>query len=393
MAKTLNPRNVDTLNTLIFFGCENIQLYATSVLVTSFYFLKIFMIENLQVINEWNAREIEARNSHLTNPKHAGRKRCPMDVVLACCIIRTALGLSDLQIVQRVHDDNFVRSVLFALIDRRLDKSELPSHSTLQKYQSQWSHDKVIDLCTDRFTSIACMYAQAHADSPARVKAIEHLPVSEEQKELIKNFGTCSIVDSAFISTEINHLTKDYYNALKEGKGSQFAGLLTYQSESHKRMEGVNFGCKYGKFYHGVKLHLSVEATTGIAIGYTITEASVNDVSQLLDVEANAKRSCPNLCFCLGDSIYNSVEHILELEEKQGITLLANNKRTRKPLTTQQLEENHKLGRLRCFVEHAFSFIKHTLKLKPYSVELPRIHMDCKLALVIYNAYRLAKVL
>lgn len=385
-------QNNTALESLAKYGCKCPELYATSVFVISFGSLKLCMFEFLKTVNEWNSRELEARAFNVSNTKQGGRSRFDMDILVACCLIRTCLGLTDHELVQRINNDLFVRAALCSLLDRTLSDEDLPSYSTLQKYQSQWAHDGIISKALEDFTQKACMYAEAHVPSDARHKAIEHLPLTEAQKEEVKSFGRCMMVDSAFFTTEINHLPKTYFNALKEGRLSDVTGLLPFLSEAHKRMD-MDFGFKYGKYYHGLKISTAAEATTGLIIGYTIAKASTHDLTQLLPLEEQAKNMCSNLTYCLGDSIYNS-KNVKDISAEQyGITVLANNRRTRKPLTTEQIQENRAIGRLRCFVEHVFSFMKHTIKLKLSSVETARLHIDCQFAIAVHNAYRLAKVI
>lgn len=388
MSTNSESRNNVVLSMLANYGCNNPELYRNHVLVTAFGVLQICLFELFKRVQKWNASEERACRDVLTNPKQAGRPRFDVNVILACCIVRIGMGLSDLQLIQRVSNDIFVRAIVSAFVGKQLNISDIPSLSTFQKYQFQWSRDRLITEAFDDLTRSLCEYAKITKVHQSRLNAIDQLPISQEQQEEIKNFGACSIVDSAFICTDINHLNKDYYNAIKEGKESEYAGTLTFNSESHKRMH-ADFGYKYGRYYHGLKLHIAVEALTGLIVSHKVTKASANDLKNLIDIESDFKKICPNAFFCIGDSGYRGQKVADKLAKNYGIEVLANNKPNRyTKLSPSQLEENSKIGKLRCFVEHPFSFIKRNLNLRLSCIDDDRMQMDCQLGILIYNAYK-----
>lgn len=50
----------------------------------------------------------------------------------------------------------------------------------------------------------------------------------------------------------------------------------------------LDFGAKYGRFYHGLKLHIVVEAISGLMV----TPASEREVVHLTDIGLKAKNQC-----------------------------------------------------------------------------------------------------
>lgn len=364
------------LEKLKFFGCDKPEQYSTNILVQSWVGIHMFYAIAQSFIQAWQNAQIQASKGSLRNSRGAGRSRCDIGVIFLCIVIKAALGSSILDISKRIRNDNFIRAVLFSLLNRKVDDDKLPSRSTLQKYQSELGFDNVIDDIYYEYTKLVIQYASVS----------EHTDTLHTGLEDVK-FGELGAIDASFIDLDITHLSKEDYNNLKAGNISEVVGKLPFNSEKAKRLFAT-WGAKYGKYFHGLKMHILTEAKTNIIIGFTITPAHINDTVELLPLVTQAKSFISGMEVLVADSIYNTKSNHEELSRQFDMKLEATSKKGKKEERSQnEIESNKQIGRKRCFVEHCFSFIKRVMGLKPDSIEETTVIQDCKLAICLANAH------
>lgn len=387
-------------DSLKLYGCNKPRLHASNVLVQSFYIFKKIGDFMHPALKEWaNNRNALTKLNNPNNPKHAGRNILDPLVLFYCYLITTALALSDLEMEYRLAEDLFIKSILCAFCGRKLDPEELPSARSLTKYSNAFAEDGIVDKLDSYLAQFMSKMSLGVETDPARQKGWEEfLKINDQSLTDAKlnlnelNYGMVATVDSAFIGVTINHLSAEDRKLLQQGKTEELTKKYPYLAAVHKRLSLCSWGCKYNKWYFGVKLHVLSDAKTGFVLARVVTGANASDATTLPALIKEAKAKYPQLRIVIGDAIYGSQDNKESLS-KLGISLFATNKKQKgqSAFTEEQSFFNRCIGRTRCFVEHVFSFIKCVLKLKPTAVNAKRIKGDCHLAVCLHNAYRIAK--
>ena len=110
---------------------------------------------------------------------------------------------------------------------------------------------------------------------------------------------------------------------------------------------------KGNQWYFGMKAHVGTDSNTGLAHSIVVTNAGVHD-SQVMDELLHGEEKA-----VYGDRAYTSEKKKREYEER-GIEWCIKRKACRHhQLTSEDIEYNHRQGRIRAKGEHVFLVVKH----------------------------------
>lgn len=110
---------------------------------------------------------------------------------------------------------------------------------------------------------------------------------------------------------------------------------------------------KGNQWYFGMKAHVGTDSNTGLAHSIVVTDAGVHD-SQVMDELLHGEEQS-----VYGDRAYASEKKRKEYEAR-GIKWCVKRKACRHyQLTPEDIEYNHRQGRIRAKGEHAFLVVKH----------------------------------
>ena len=120
-----------------------------------------------------------------------------------------------------------------------------------------------------------------------------------------------------------------------------------------KRDEEMKQTKKGNQWYFGMKAHVGTDTGKGLVHSVVVTNAAVHD-SQVMDELLHGEEEA-----VYGDKAYASEERKVEYESR-GIEWCVKKKANRgKQLTEEDKEYNHRQGKIRAKVEHAFLVVKH----------------------------------
>lgn len=120
-----------------------------------------------------------------------------------------------------------------------------------------------------------------------------------------------------------------------------------------KRDEEMKQTKKGNQWYFGMKAHVGTDTGKGLVHSVVVTNAAIHD-SQVMDKLLHGEEEA-----VYGDKAYASEERKVEYESR-GIEWCVKKKANRgKQLTEQDKEYNHRQGKIRAKVEHAFLVVKH----------------------------------
>lgn len=238
---------------------------------------------------EWaNNRNALPKLNNPNNPKHAGRNTLDFLVLFYCYLIMTALSLSAQEMSCRLVNDLFIKSILCSFCDRKLDPKELPSAESLTKYSKAFAEDGIVDKLDSYLAQFMSRMSTGVETEPARQKGWEEFMKINDQsltdanlnlKEL--NYGVVATVDSTFIGVTINHLSAEDRKLLQLGKTEELIKKYPKLAAVHKRFSLCSWGCKYNKWYFGVKLHVLSDAKTGFVLARVVTGVNTSDATTL----------------------------------------------------------------------------------------------------------------
>lgn len=232
------------------YGCNQANLYHSNVLVQTFNIFKQIGFLIAPDIEEWaNNRMTLTKLNNTNNPKHAGRNMLDSQVLFYCYLIMNALALSAQEMVCRLANDNFVKSILCAFCDRELATQDLPSARSLTKYCKAFYDDGIVAKLDYYFAMFMNKMSLGVETDPARQKGWEEslkviaqtlTEANIDLKEL--KYGVVVLVDSAFICLDVNHLSIEERKLLQAGNSEELMKRYPKLAALHKRMSLCSWG-------------------------------------------------------------------------------------------------------------------------------------------------------
>ena len=199
-----------------------------------------------------------------------------------------------------------------------------------------------------------------------------------EHENIITKAGT--IVDATFVETPNQHIDREDYKKLKEGKVPQ-----EWKENKHKLAQkdtDARYSIKRGHRYYGFKDHIKADAESKMIVAYEVTNAAVHDGQMLpflVDESDNA---------IYADSAYwgKPNEKALPANVKNCI----HEKGTKKEgLSKAQRKKNQEKSKIRCRVEHIFGFMTGVFRgLTMRSRGIVRANFNIGLTNLVYNMFR-----
>jgi len=173
-----------------------------------------------------------------------------------------------------------------------------------------------------------------------------------ESKGIITRKG--SIIDATFAEAPKQRNSRDENKVIKEGKGDEL-----WEGEENKRRQkdlDARWTKKNNETHFGYKDHVKVDKDSKMIVDYTVTDASVHDSQQLVELIDEKDE------VVFADSAYAGEE--LEeavLSKNSDVKLEINEKGYRKkPLTEEQKESNRIKSKDRARVEHVFGHMTNS---------------------------------
>jgi len=157
-----------------------------------------------------------------------------------------------------------------------------------------------------------------------------------------------SIIDATFADAPRQRNSRDENKIIKEGNGDEL-----WEENEHKRRQkdiDARWTKKNDETHFGYKDHVKVDKDSKMIVDYTVTDASVHDSKQLVDLIDEQDE------VVYADSAY-AVEGLEKdlLEKNPTLVIKIHEKGYRnKPLTEEQKENNKNKSKIRVRVEHVF---------------------------------------
>jgi IS5 family transposase len=179
---------------------------------------------------------------------------------------------------------------------------------------------------------------------------------------VITNKG--SIIDATFVTVDKRHTTKKDDKSLKEGDCPHDLHKKCEErlengeiKEEENVFNQLDFDARWAKkgneSFFGYKDHVKCDRESKIITDFSVTDASVHDVHELLDL-VNKEDNVIDL-----DAGYvgkDRIEKLLETYPKLEINICSRAYRN-KPLTEEEKALNRIISRRRCRIEHIFGYM------------------------------------
>jgi len=207
-----------------------------------------------------------------------------------------------------------------------------------------------------------------------------------ETSGLIFNEG--QLIDASFTVAPRQRNTREENAKIKAGEGDELWNDNPHKKR-HKDIE-AKWTKKNEEVFYGYKDHIKVDTKSKFIGKYVVTDASVHD-SQPLDnllTESDANQGLH------ADSAYTGKKQEKTIA-KYKMTNKVNEKGYKnKPLTKEQIENNHQKSKTRSRVEHVFGFMEQSMNgLCLKSVGIVRATGIIGLINLTYNLFRYEQVI
>jgi IS5 family transposase len=202
-----------------------------------------------------------------------------------------------------------------------------------------------------------------------------------ESKGIITRKG--SLIDATFADAPKQRNSRDENKEIKEGNGTSL-----WEGEENKRRQkdlDARWTKKNDETHYGYKDHVKVDKDSKMIVDYTITDASVHDSQQLVELIDEKDE------VVFADSAYTGEE--LEeavLAKNPDVKIEINEKGYRnKPLTEEQKENNRIKSKDRARVEHVFGHMTNSYGgIFVRSIGIARAECQLGLKNLAYNLQR-----
>lgn len=202
-----------------------------------------------------------------------------------------------------------------------------------------------------------------------------------ESLGLILNEG--KIIDASFIEVPKQRNSRDENKEIKEGNIPD--GFFENKNKLEQKDTDARWTKKNNNSYYGYKNHAKVDSKSKIVVGYKVTDASVHDSKEILDLidEKDVNQEL------YADSAYVG-EDLHQALEKKGVILKIHEKGFKNsPLTETQKANNKVKSSTRVRVEHVFGFMENSMNgMNLEYIGFNRIQAAVGLMNLTYNMFR-----
>ena len=201
-----------------------------------------------------------------------------------------------------------------------------------------------------------------------------------EQQGIISHKGT--IVDATFVEAPRQRNTREENRQIKEGKTPEEWDKPENVSKIRQKDTDARWMTKNKERHFGYKDHVKVDADSKLITAYTVTDASIHDSQELIELIDEKDQ------VLYADSAYsgNPIADKLPKEIKNQIHEKGYRNR---PLSEEQKAENKRKSRIRARIEHVFGYMTGSLHgITVRSIGIARAKFNIGLTNLIYNLCR-----
>jgi transposase, IS5 family len=280
--------------------------------------------------------------------------RPPYDyvVMFKILILQKYFNLSDDQVEFQINDRiSFMRFLGFSFAD------DIPDSKTVWQFREKLTDSGVI-------------------------KDLFALFLSQLEKiGLVINEG--KIVDASFIEIPKQRNSRQENSDIKAGIIP--AEFTENPAKLAQKDTDARWTKKNNQSYFGYKNHIKVDSGSKIIINYVVTDASVHDSQEIVNLLTEKDKGQP----LYADSAYTGAELHKELIKKE-VSLKIHEKGARNhPLNEEQLAENKVKSKTRVRVEHVFGFMENSMNgMGMRYIGIKRIEACVGLQNLVYNMFR-----
>lgn len=307
----------------------------------------------LNEIVEWN--EFRPYLKEIRKLNESGKGRPPFDEILMfkILILQSLNNVSDDRIEFLIQDRlSFMRFLGF-----QNEKAVFPDAKTIWLFKEQLKEKKIIEKLFYKFN-----------------------------KMISKNGFTLNsgnIIDATIVQVPKQRNSKDENDKIKEGTiPEEWENNPNKLSQKDTDARWIK---KNGINSYGYKNHILADKKTKFIKDFTISSANIYDGVGGIPLLGKIKKG--ELIF--GDSAYsNSKEFSNCILSKKLIPKLCTKGYRNKPLSKKLQNENYKISKIRCRVEHIFGDIKSFSNLRIRSISLERAIFNIGMQNLLYNMRR-----
>jgi len=205
-------------------------------------------------------------------------------------------------------------------------------------------------------------FKQALADTQVDRELFDLFNTTLEEKGIITHNG--SIVDATFVTVDKRHTTKRDDKALKEGdtphdlfdKCAERLGRGEIKDEENVFRQtdlDARWAKKGDESFFGYKDHVKCDKDSKIVIDFSVTDASVHDSQELIDLVAKDDKTIDLDAGYVGEDLRQAV---LKKCPHIALNVCARAYRNR-PLSEDEKAVNRVISRRRCRIEHIFGYM------------------------------------
>lgn len=296
----------------------------------------------------------------------AGRK--PIDVVLLFKIIflQRYYGLGDHQIQYQIIDRTSFRQFLGIRT-----VAEIPDEKTIWLCKDRLSKAGAFDLLFDKFRA--------------------------ELNDKGLSFNEGKIIDATFVEAPRQRNTKEENKQIKEGNGDSLWNPEDGDTDREKQRKrnkkrhkdiDASWTKKRGEKHYGYKGHVKADKKTKLIEKYKGTTAKVHDSNIIADILEESDK---------GQDLYLDAGYEAkgDVVKACGMNPVICEKGHRNhPLTDEQKQNNRKMSKSRCRIEHIFGFIEGAMHGSIVrSIGMVRAEANIALTCLVYNIFRYTQII
>lgn len=323
--------------------------------------IKSTFFKQINSLLDWSKIESIINSSYKQGVSATGKPAYDGLLLFKICLLQTWYGLSDYEIEDRIND-----SLSFSYFcNMSIDKAA-PDHSTISRFRSRLTKDKVYDLL---------------------FKEINHQ--LETQSIIVK---TGAIVDASVIDTPLKPRGKVKHEVVEDRETEGVSEEKSKKEDKVKKQLPPSVDSdgawikKGGKLRYGYKKH-HVTNDEGLVLGVVTTAANVNEIANLEEVLDSA--DLPDNIAIKADKGYKSKKNDDLLKKRKFKNHILKKAKKNKPLTGWEKKFNKLVGQTRYKVERTFGSIKrwfssNNARYKGYE----KMHTQNLMEAMCYNLYR-----
>ncbi|TXK33778.1 IS5 family transposase [Pontibacter qinzhouensis] len=176
-----------------------------------------------------------------------------------------------------------------------------------------------------------------------------------EELRLVVHEG--KIVDASFVEVPRQRNSKEDNEKIKSGQVPE--GWEQQPKMLRQKDMDARWTMKRLQAYDGYKNHTKCDAASKLLTGYAVTDASVHDSNELLDLLTGKDKDQP----LYADSAYVGKDlHEKLVQDKKVAVKVCEKGYRNKPLTQEQKESNKAKSQVRARVEHVYGFMENSMQ-------------------------------